>query len=164
MFLSRLPILNSRKKFANSRKTLTSSFSADCKQGNLKKKGWSHGYIKILYHTDLNHFSKALDVCQAQNEFEGSCERVEFERLLLEAHHKYAAASAEINRIKSRGAKAGLVGSKTAPISKGSVSISGLSLQLKPEFVKLLSARDGPYLHVHYFVCLVKYRSQVRTF
>jgi len=104
-----------------------------------------------------------LDVCQAQNGFESSCERVEFERLLLEAHHKYSAASAEINRLKSRGAKAGVLSSQNSPISKGSVSISGLSIQLKQEFVKLLSARDEPYLHVHYFVCLVKYRSQVKT-
>merc|ERR1719414_1016158 len=45
--------------------------------------------------------SKALGVCEGQNEFEGSYERVEFERLLLEAHHKHNAASAEINRLKN---------------------------------------------------------------
>ena len=27
--------------------------------------------------------SKALDICQSKDEFEGSCERVEFERLLV---------------------------------------------------------------------------------
>ena len=45
--------------------------------------------------------SKALGVCEGQNEFEGSYERVEFERLLLESHHKHNAASAEINRLKN---------------------------------------------------------------
>ena len=45
--------------------------------------------------------SKALGICEGQNEFEGSYERVEFERLLLEAHHKHAAATAEINRLKN---------------------------------------------------------------
>ena len=47
--------------------------------------------------------SKALDVCASKNEFEGSFERVEFERLLLEAHHKHSAASAEIRRLKTEG-------------------------------------------------------------
>lgn len=49
--------------------------------------------------------SKALEVCASKNEFEGSYERVEFERLLLEAHHKHSAAVAEINRLKTEGAR-----------------------------------------------------------
>ena len=44
--------------------------------------------------------SKALALCEQQNEFEGSYERVEFERLLLEAYHKHKAASQEIKRLK----------------------------------------------------------------
>ena len=44
---------------------------------------------------------------------------------------------------------------------KGTVSISGLSLQLKPEFIRMISTGDGVHEDVHYFVCLVKYRSQV---
>ena len=44
--------------------------------------------------------SKALTLCEQQNEFEGSYERVEFERLLLEAYHKHSAASHEIKRLK----------------------------------------------------------------
>ena len=45
--------------------------------------------------------SKALGICEAQNEFEGSYERVEFERLLIEAHHKHKYASDEIDRLKN---------------------------------------------------------------
>jgi hypothetical protein len=45
--------------------------------------------------------SKALGVCESKNEFEGSYERVEFERLLIEAHHKHKYASDEINRLKN---------------------------------------------------------------
>ena len=44
-------------------------------------------------------FSKGI--CEAQNEFEGSYERVEFERLLIEAHHKHKYASDEIDRLKN---------------------------------------------------------------
>ena len=46
-----------------------------------------------------------MEVCASKNEFEGSYERVEFERLLLEAHHKYAAATTEMNRLKTEGAR-----------------------------------------------------------
>ena len=51
--------------------------------------------------------SKALSLCEAQNEFEGSYERVEFERLLLEAHQKCGSVSGryganfEISRLKN---------------------------------------------------------------
>ena len=86
----------------------------------------------------------------------------------LEAHHKYAASTAEMNRLKSEGAKAGLarkpeVASEKSQgkMCKGTVSISGLTLQLKPEFVKMLNTSDGMHEDIHYFVCLVKYRSQV---
>jgi hypothetical protein len=49
--------------------------------------------------------SKALGLCEKQDEFEGSYERVEFELVLLEAHHKHAALTAEINRLKNLGAR-----------------------------------------------------------
>ena len=42
-----------------------------------------------------------MGVCESKNEFEGSYERVEFERLLIEAHHKHKYASDEINRLKN---------------------------------------------------------------
>ncbi len=105
--------------------------------------------------------SKALGICEAQNEFEGSYERVEFERLLLEAHHKHNAATTEINRLKNimtRGQFDIFAKSK----SKGAISISGIRLPLKSDFVKMLmNPGHGGDDYVHYFVCLVKYRSQV---
>ncbi len=72
--------------------------------------------------------SKALGLCASQNEFEGSYERVEFERLLLEAHHKHEAANNEIKHLKNMGAR-GSFNKKEG--SKGTISISGISLPLK---------------------------------
>ena len=76
--------------------------------------------------------SKALGLCASQNEFEGSYERVEFERLLLEAHHKHSAATQEIKRLKDQAAL-GLHNKK--PGSRGTISISGISLPLKGMFL-----------------------------
>lgn len=46
--------------------------------------------------------------------------------------------------------------------SKGTISISGVTLPLKNDFVKLMmNPGHGGDDYVHYFVCLVKYRSQV---
>ncbi len=109
--------------------------------------------------------SKALGICEGQNEFEGSYERVEFERLLLEAHHKHNAASAEINRLKNLTARGQLNlfrDSSNSGKSKGTISLNGVKLPLKPEFVKMIqNPGHGGDDFVHYFVCLVKYRSQV---
>ncbi len=52
----------------------------------------------------MEQASKALNFCVSQGEFEGSSERVEGERLLLEATHKYTAACAEIRRLTTEGA------------------------------------------------------------
>ena len=87
--------------------------------------------------------------------------QVEGERLLLEATHKYSAASAEIRRLSTEGAigKATPQKNVSASSSKGAISISGLALPLKGDFIRMLRAGgDG---HVHYFVVLVKYRSRV---
>ena len=91
----------------------------------------------------------------------------------LESHHKYAASTTEMNRLKSEGAKAGLTrkaeaakaGSEKSQgkLCKGTLSISGLTLPLKNEFVKMINTSDGFHEDIHYFVCLVKYRSQVCT-
>jgi actin-binding protein anillin len=46
--------------------------------------------------------------------------------------------------------------------TKGTISLSGIQLPLKSEFVKmLLNPGHGGDDYVHYFVCLVMYRSQV---
>ena len=108
--------------------------------------------------------SKALEICASKNEFEGSYERVEFERLLLEAHHKYAAATTEMNRLKTEGARRMSASGRNEIMkkssTKGAISISGISLPLKADFIRLMSSMPDQDT-VHYFVCLVKYRSQV---
>ena len=51
-------------------------------------------------------------------------------------------------------------GSPSKPAtSKGAISISGITLPLKPDFVRMLNT--GGHDGVHYFLCLVKYRAQV---
>jgi len=106
--------------------------------------------------------SKALGVCESKNEFEGSYERVEFERLLIEAHHKHKYASDEINRLKNMMARGQLDAFKGRSESKGTITLSGIRLPLKSEFVKmLLNPGHGGDDYVHYFICLVMYRSQV---
>jgi hypothetical protein len=52
----------------------------------------------------MEQTSKALNFCVSQDEFLGSGERVEGERLLLESTHKYSAATAEIRRLSTEGA------------------------------------------------------------
>ena len=52
----------------------------------------------------MEQASKALNFCVSQNEFEGSSERVEGERLLLESSHKYYACMQEIRRLSTDGA------------------------------------------------------------
>ena len=59
-----------------------------------------------------------MEVCASKNEFEGSYERVEFERLLLEAHHKYAAATTEMNRLKTEGARSMSASGRNALLKK----------------------------------------------
>ena len=108
--------------------------------------------------------SKALEICASKNEFEGSFERVEFERLLLEAHHKYAASTTEMNRLKTEGARRMSASSRNEVLkkssTKGAISISGISIPMKADFIRLMSSMPDQDT-VHYFLCLVKYRSQV---
>ena len=108
--------------------------------------------------------SKALEICASKNEFEGSYERVEFERLLLEAHHKYAAATTEMNRLKTEGARRMSASGRKEVMkkssTKGAISISGICLPLKADFIRLITSMPDQDT-VHYFLCLVKYRSQV---
>ena len=108
--------------------------------------------------------SKALELCESKNEFEGSYERVEFERLLLEAHHKYAAANSEMGRLKTEGARRMSASGRKQVLkkssTKGAISISGISLPLKADFIRMISAMPEQDT-IHYFLCLVKYRSQV---
>ena len=64
--------------------------------------------------------------------------QVEGERLLLEATHMYSAAASEIRRLSTEGAigKSTPQRAKQASTSRGAISISGLSLPLRADFIQ----------------------------
>jgi len=106
----------------------------------------------------IQQASSALTLCRATKEFFGSSEQVEGERLLLVATHKRAAALNEIQRLKTEG---GIGADPRQDHSvRGTVSLCGVTLGLKREFVEQLrSGESGDF--VHFFLCLVKCAGQV---
>jgi len=106
----------------------------------------------------IQQASSALNLCRATKEFFGSSEQVEGERLLLVATHKRAAALNEIQRLKTEG---GIGADPRQDHSvRGTVSLCGVTLGLKREFVdQLKSGESGDF--VHFFLCLVKCAGQV---
>jgi len=106
----------------------------------------------------IQQASSALNLCRATKEFFGSSEQVEGERLLLVATHKRAAALNEIQRLKTEG---GLGADPRLDNSvRGTVSLCGVTLGLKKEFVEQLKKGDCNDF-VHFFLCLVKCAGQV---
>jgi len=106
----------------------------------------------------IQQASSALNLCRSTKEFFGSSEQVEGERLLLVATHKRAGALNEIQRLKTEG---GIGADPRQDHSvRGTVSLCGVTLGLKREFVdQLKSGESGDF--VHYFLCLVKCAGQV---
>jgi len=106
----------------------------------------------------IQQASSALNLCRATKEFFGSSEQVEGERLLLVATHKRAAALNEIQRLKTEG---GIGADPRQDHSvRGTVSLCGVTLGLKKEFVdQLKTGESGDF--VHFFMCLVKSAGQV---
>ena len=91
--------------------------------------------------------SKALTLCEAQNEFGASAERVGFEHLLLEAHHKHAAATAEINRLKNM-------------VSRGQMNLfSGKSSMYSGAFI-LWYCLGNRYLNEYFSFCRIQRKYQ----
>lgn len=106
----------------------------------------------------IQQASSALNLCRATKEFFGSSEQVEGERLLLVATHKRAAALNEIQRLKTEG---GIGADPRQDHSvRGTVSLCGVTLGLKKEFVDQLKSGDSGDF-VHFFLCLVKCAGQV---
>merc|ERR1719322_852774 len=105
----------------------------------------------------IQQASSAVNLCRSTNEFFGSSEQVEGERLLLVATHKRQAASTEIQRLKTEG---GLGADPARDNSvRGTVSLCGITLGLKKEFVQQVkSGEAGDF--IHYFLCLVKCSGQ----
>jgi len=107
----------------------------------------------------IQQASQALNLCRSTKEFFGSSEQVEGERLLLEASHKRAAALTEIQALKTEGG-IGADPRIEASSVRGTVSLCGITLGLKKEFVQQVkTGLDGDF--VHFFVCLVKCSGQV---
>jgi len=106
----------------------------------------------------IQQASSALNLCRSTKEFFGSSEQVEGERLLLVASHKRAGALNEIQRLKTEG---GIGADPRQDHSvRGTVSLCGVTLGLKREFVEQLkTGESGDF--VHYFLCLVKCAGQV---
>ena len=105
----------------------------------------------------IQQASSAVNLCRSTNEFFGSSEQVEGERLLLVATHKRQTATTEIQRLKTEG---GLGRDPNRDNSvRGTVSLCGINLGLKSEFVNLVrSGEAGEF--IHYFLCLVKCAGQ----
>ena len=77
----------------------------------------------------IQQASSAVNLCRSTNEFFGSSEQVEGERLLLVATHKRQAAVNEIQRLKTEG---GLGADPAKDTSvRGTVSLCGITLGLK---------------------------------
>ena len=105
----------------------------------------------------IQQASSAVNLCRSTNEFFGSSEQVEGERLLLVATHKRQTATTEIQRLKTEGGL-GRDPNKDNSV-RGTVSLCGINLGLKSEFVNLVrSGEAGEF--IHYFLCLVKCAGQ----
>jgi len=111
----------------------------------------------LQQQTVMSQASQALNLCNATIEFTGSAEMVEAERLLLVATHRRQAALSEVQRLKTEGAM--LQQGITRSASRGSISVSSVTLPLKSSFVREVAAGSANY--VYYFVALLRYRGQV---
>ena len=108
----------------------------------------------------IQQASSALTLCRSTKEFFGSAEQVEGERLLLVASHKRAAALTEIQQLKTEGGLGADPRQEGRGSVRGTVSLSGITLGLKKEFVSQLESGEvGDF--VHFFLCLVKCGGQV---
>ena len=105
----------------------------------------------------IQQASSAVNLCRSTNEFFGSSEQVEGERLLLVATHKRQTATSEIQRLKTEG---GLGRDPNRDNSvRGTVSLCGINLGLKTEFVNLVKSGEAGEF-IHFFLCLVKCAGQ----
>lgn len=100
--------------------------------------------------TVISQASQALNLCCSTIEFSGSSEQVEAERLLLVATQRRQAALHEVQRLRVEGT---LHPGGDAFVDKGTLSISDITLPLKKEYVRALSAAGGQGHHV---VCLIR--------
>ncbi|GLV36450.1 scraps [Carabus blaptoides fortunei] len=105
--------------------------------------------------TVISQASQALNLCCSTIEFSGSSEQVEAERLLLVATQRRQAALHEVQRLRVEGT---LHPGGGASVEKGTLVISDITLPLKKEYVRALSAAGGKGHHV---VCLIRLAEHV---
>ncbi|XP_070154737.1 anillin-like [Polyergus mexicanus] len=109
----------------------------------------------VRQNKKIEEASKALNLCKASIEFNGSSEHVGGEWALLVATRKRQAALNEVQRLKREGSlrpvKAG-----SPDMGSGTLSISAITLSLKPEYIRHMGL--DKYL---YCVCLMYHLGEV---
>ncbi|XP_072754258.1 anillin-like [Anoplolepis gracilipes] len=109
----------------------------------------------VTQNKKIEEASKALNLCKASVEFNGSSEHVGGEWALLVATRKRQAALNEVQRLKREGTlrpvKAG-----SSDIGSGALSISAITLSLKHDYIRHMGA--DKYLHC---VCLMYHLGEV---
>ncbi|CAG0916463.1 unnamed protein product [Notodromas monacha] len=107
----------------------------------------------------MHQASNAVTVCAGRQEFKLSAERIEAEKLLLISTKRHAAITEEIQRLKTELDKAEKGETKANNAVKGTVTISGLSLHLKPEFIEYMCGDGAEF--VHHFIILIRHRENL---
>ncbi|KAL6428221.1 hypothetical protein ACFW04_008505 [Cataglyphis niger] len=109
----------------------------------------------VTQNKKIEEASKALNLCKASIEFNGSSEHVGGEWALLVATRKRQAALNEVQRLKREGTlrpvKAG-----SPDMGSGALSISAITLSLKPEYIRHMGL--DKYLHC---VCLMYHLGEI---
>ncbi|KAK3744466.1 hypothetical protein QZH41_012890, partial [Actinostola sp. cb2023] len=102
--------------------------------------------------------SQALNVCQTNNDiFKGSQEEVEAERVLLLASERKQACLNEHHRVKTGRKESKRINHMDQKACTSTVSLSGIRLSLKQEFMDVLRVGIRHDLGVFHFVCHVQH-------
>ncbi|XP_062985706.1 anillin [Elgaria multicarinata webbii] len=127
-------------------------------QINIKRKLQELNNEINLQQTVIHQASQALNCCIDEEHGKGSQEEAEAERLLLIATEKRTALLEELNKLKNEGPhskkiKADAMPSGVSP-SRGSVTLSGMRLPLKADFV--CSTAQKSETANYYYVIILK--------
>uniref|UniRef100_A0A8D2JEQ1 Anillin n=1 Tax=Varanus komodoensis TaxID=61221 RepID=A0A8D2JEQ1_VARKO len=121
-------------------------------QINIKRKLQELNNEINLQQTVIHQASQALNCCIDEEHGKGSQEEAEAERLLLIATEKRTALLEELNRLKKEGPQSKKIKADPMPSgvspSKGSVTLSGMHLPLKADFVCSTAQKSANYYYV----------------
>ncbi|XP_044310464.1 anillin [Varanus komodoensis] len=127
-------------------------------QINIKRKLQELNNEINLQQTVIHQASQALNCCIDEEHGKGSQEEAEAERLLLIATEKRTALLEELNRLKKEGPQSKKIKADPMPSgvspSKGSVTLSGMHLPLKADFV--CSTAQKSETANYYYVIILK--------